>query len=67
MSISLFGLLKIPVPCELDSSVGKHGKLLIDSFVDLDYPIAMVILDLILGGPPKGIAGLVGMIAGHTW
>lgn len=32
-----------------------------------DYPAALIVLDLILGGPAKGISGAIGMFAGHLW
>ncbi|KAI5451137.1 hypothetical protein NCC49_002013 [Naganishia albida] len=31
------------------------------------YPAALIVLDLVLGGPSKGIAGALGMLAGHIW
>ncbi|GHJ90234.1 hypothetical protein NliqN6_6636 [Naganishia liquefaciens] len=31
------------------------------------YPASLIVLDLVLGGPGKGIAGAIGMFAGHTW
>jgi hypothetical protein len=33
----------------------------------VDYPAALIVLDLVLGGPSKGIAGTIGMFAGHAW
>jgi hypothetical protein len=33
----------------------------------VDYPTALIVLDLVLGGPSKGIAGAIGMFAGHAW
>jgi Derlin-2/3 len=33
----------------------------------VDYPAALIVLDLVLGGPSKGIAGALGMFAGHIW
>ncbi|KAK4684065.1 hypothetical protein P7C73_g6141, partial [Tremellales sp. Uapishka_1] len=31
------------------------------------YPPALVVLDIITGGPPKAIVGVLGIIAGHLW
>ncbi|KAJ9107664.1 hypothetical protein QFC21_001124 [Naganishia friedmannii] len=31
------------------------------------YPAALIVLDLVLGGPAKGISGAIGMFAGHLW
>lgn len=33
----------------------------------VDYPASLIVLDLVLGGPSKGIAGAIGMFAGHAW
>ncbi|WVN87257.1 uncharacterized protein L203_102434 [Cryptococcus depauperatus CBS 7841] len=31
------------------------------------YPISLIVLDLLTGGPLKAIAGVMGLLAGHLW
>ncbi|ADV24433.1 derlin-2/3 [Cryptococcus gattii E566] len=31
------------------------------------YPVALIVLDLLTGGPPKAIGGVMGLLAGHLW
>ena len=71
MTMSIFGLFSLPVPCEFQSSASLFQSQVsgVTNVIGTvaDYPIALIALELILGGVPKAIAGAVGMLAGHTW
>jgi hypothetical protein len=58
MSMSLFGLMTIPTSRESTSPLAPAESV---------YPPALVVLDLLTGGPDKALGGIIGLIAGHAW
>lgn len=59
IKISIFGLLTIPTSC-------TYGDALVPLKLAV-YPFALVVLDVITGGPDKALGGLIGLLSGHLW
>lgn len=36
-------------------------------YIQSVYPVALIVLDLLTGGTPKAIGGVMGLLAGHLW
>lgn len=65
--MSIFGLITLPTSRAYETHTRPRLNLAGCMLTVTVYPFALIVLDVLTGGPGKAMGGIIGLLAGHLW